>query len=452
MHVVCCPMCNSALLSLAILHAIRAQKHDVLATLVVRIKNINYQNIKRYTLLHTAVEHNNITAAELLIAHGADIMEVPRWTSVFHSYTIGQRHVTLPHLSPLTVECPLLMAFEMGESHEVMQLLLMRMVYGKLAQMDDQARLRHTRKIKLLGHYAMLYSTPRVFCEAVGYNGNANQRDTSNMTALMCTLRHLSVVAGCLRTGCLWTSQGDGVSSITPLYGGLPKRPSRAQCAHTLANVAEMVERQPEMLWERFTRLSYEEEMDAHGWCPDHDWALRSWGETCHEEIHGGKPMPARGYSLWGTNSFSDTGRGLHVQDQHTALGMVVFDTMPYRRYHHMLDVEEHECLGDFRCRKIKHESDVINVFTRDFIPSFWKRMVCELRIALAMASHARLGSQPKCFVAVLNPDIMNAIFDHLMHTTDLPDTQHLDLRFDYNLLGNGFEYIEASTMQNMLC
>jgi hypothetical protein len=239
-------MCNSALLSLALIHAIQVQKHDVVATLVARIKNINYQNMKRYTLLHSAVEHNNITAAKLLIAHGANIMEVPQWTSAFHYYTIGQKHPTLPRPSPLTVECPLLMAFEMGESHEEMQLLLMRMVYGKLAHMSGKARFRHTRKIKLLGHYAMLYTTPRVFCEAVRYNGDANQRDTSNMTALMCTLRHMTVVAGCLRTGCLWMSQGDGVSETAPLYAGLPKRPSHAQCAHTLKNVAEMVERHPE--------------------------------------------------------------------------------------------------------------------------------------------------------------------------------------------------------------
>jgi len=445
-------MCNSALLSLALVHAIRARQHDLVAALGARIKNINYQNMKRYTLLHTAVEYNNITAAKLLIAHGADIMEVPRWTSAFHSYTIGQKHPTLPHPSPLTVECPLLMAFEMGELHEEMQLLLMRMVYGKLAHMSDEARFRHTRKTKLLGHYAMLYSTPRVFCEAVCYNGDANQRDTSNMTALMCTLRHMSVVAGCLRTGCLWRSQGDGVSGTAPLYAGLPKRPSYAQCVCTLANVAEMVELHPEMLWERFTRLSCVEEMDAHGWCPDHDWALRLWGEVGREDMHGGKSMPARGYSLWGTNSFSTFGRGIQVNDERTALGMVVFDTLPYRRYHHMLDVEQHNCIGDFRCEKIKHESDVINLFTDDFIPSFWQRMLYELHIALGMATHARLGSHPQCVIAMLNADIMDAIFNVHMNTTDIPDQQHIDLRFERTLLGNGFEYIEAGAMQNMLC
>jgi len=344
------------------------------------------------------------------------------------------------------------MAFEMGESHEEMQLLLMRMLYGKLAHMSNETRFRHARKTKLLGHYAMLYSTPRVFCEAVRYNGDANQRDSSNMTALMCTLRHMSVVAGCLRTGCLWRSQGDGVSEAAPLYAGLPARPSHAQCVCTLANVREMVERHPEMLWERFTRLSCVEEMDAHGWCPDHDWALRLWIAVGREGMHGGKPMPAQGYSLWGTNSFSSPGRGIQVNDERTALGMVVFDTLPYRRYHHMLDVEHHHCIGDFRCEQIRRESDVIDLFTDAFVPSLWKRMLYELRIALGMATHSRLGNRPQCGIATLNPDIMDAIFNALMNSTDIPDQQHIDLRFERTLLGEGFEYVEAAALQHMIC
>jgi len=438
---------------MALVYAIRAGKHDVVATLSARIKNINYQNMKRYTLLHTAVEYNDITAAELLIEQGADLMAVPEWTGAFHSFTIGQKHPALPNPSPLTVECPLLMAFEMGESHEEMQLLLMRTVYGKLAHMNDEARLRHTKKIKLLGHYAMLYCTPHVFCEAVRYNGDANQRDTSNMTALMCTLRHMSVIAGCLRRGCLWASQGKGAFGTPPLYAGLPERPSHAQCKQTLANVAEMVERHPEMLWERFTRLSCEEQINKHGWRPDHDWSLRSWGEVCPGSRNDGKAMPARGYSLWGaTNSFSITARGIRVEDQRTALGMVVFDTLPYRRNHHMLDIRYHYCTSEVCCEPIKNESAFIKYFTDDFVPTFWLRMICEMRTALGMATHVRLGSDSKCLIAMLDADVMNFIFNTVMNTTDIPDQQHTALGRNFALLGNGFEYIEAGAMQTMIC
>ena len=438
---------------MALAHAIRAGKHDVVATLSARIKNINYQNMKRYTLLHTAVEYNDITAAQVLIEHGADVMAVPTWTGPFHSFTVGQKHPTLPDPSPLTVECPLLMAFEMGESHEEMQLLLMRTVYGKLAHMNKEDRLRHMQKIKLLGHYAMLYCSPHVFCEAVRYNGDANQRDSSNMTALMCTLRHMSVIAGCLRGGCLWLSQGKGVFGKAPLYAGLPERPSHAECVHTLANVAEMVERHPEMLWERFTRLSCEEQVKELGWCPDNDWSLRSWGEVCPRGRNDGKPMPARGYSLWGgQNSFSITARGIRVIDERTALGMVVFDTLPYRRNHHMLDVRYHYCTNEVCYKPIKDESELIKYFTDDFVPSFWLRMICEMRIALGMATHDRLGSDPHCFIGMLGTDIMNTIFDIVMNTTDIPDQQHTALGRNLALLGNGFEYIDAGAMQTMIC
>jgi len=345
------------------------------------------------------------------------------------------------------------MAFEMGESHEEMQLLFMRVVYGKLAHMNDEARRRHTKKIQLLGHYAMLYSTPRVFCEAVRYNGDANQRDRSNMTALMCTLRHMSVIAGCLRAGCLWASQGKGVRGKTPLYKGLPARPSHAQCKHTLENVAEMVERHPEMLWQRFTRLSCEEQMDENGYYSDYDWSLRDWGEVRPHHKNHGKTMPARGYSLWGaSNSFSISARGIEMIDGRTALGMVVFDTMPYRRYHHMLDVRHQCCQSTLCCAPIEREAAFIKYFTHDFVPSFWLRMIREMRTALGMATHARLGSDPLCFIAMLNGDIMNFIFNAVMDTTDTPDQQHIVRGFNPPIIGNSFEYIQAAAMQNMIC
>jgi len=138
--------------------------------------------------------------------------------------------------------------------------------------------------------------------------------------------------------------------------------------------------------------------------------------------------------------------------DERTALGMVVFDTLPYRRNHHMLDVRHHYCTSEVCCVPIIHESAFIKYFTDDFVPSFWLRMVCEMRIALGMATHDRLGSDPQCFIAMLDLDIMNTIFNTVMNTTDIPDQQHTALGRNLALLGNGFEYIEAGAMQTMIC
>ena len=358
----------------------------------------------RYTVLHAAVEHNNTIAAAILIKYGANPMLVPDWTAAFDAYTSGLKHPTLPSLSPVTVECALLMAFEMGETHVEMQLLLTRAMYAKLPDITCKYGMVQMDKIKLLGHYAMLYSTPRVFCEVVRYNGDANQLDASNMTPLMCVLRNMSVAAG--RT-----------AMHLPLYRDWSPNPSHTQCVRTMENVSEMVEKHPEMLWARFTRAA------PGGF--DFDWALRSFGE---DNI---KPMPALGTSLWGAKRLSTPGR-LYCKDCSTALGMVVFDTIPYRNFAHMVD----KCTKFFpycerqqrqHREKIDTQAAILKLFKIDVIPALWKKMLSHMRTALGMASHKRLGSNTNCLVGVLSVDLMNEIFNTLLQMVAVPDQKNLD-------------------------
>jgi len=397
-------MCNSALLSLALIHAVKTNQNESVATLAARIKNINYQNMTRYTALHSAVEHNNTIAADILIKYGADLMLVPDWTPGFDAYTNGLTHPRLPSHGPVTVECALLMAFEMRETHQEMQLLLTRAIYAKLPDITCKYGMVQMDKIRLLGHYAMLYSTPRVFFEVVRYNGDANQLDATNMTPLMCVLRNMSVAAG-------------RCDMHKPLYTDWSPHPSHAQCVRTMKNVAEILEKHPEMLWARFKRA------EPGGF--NHDWALRSFGED------NMKPMPALGMSLWGAKQLSSPGR-LYSKDGSTALGMLVFDTIPYRNFAHMVD----KCTTFFpycerqqrkHREKIDRQAAILGFFKHDVIPALWKKMLTQMRIALGMASHERLGSNTNCLVGVLGVDLMNEIFNTLLRTVAVPDQKNLD-------------------------
>jgi len=56
-----------------------------------------------------------------------------------------------------------------------------------------------------------------------------------------------------------------------------------------------------------------------------------------------------------------------------------------------------------------------------------WKKMLTQMRIALGMASHERLGSNTNCLVGVLGVDLMNEIFNTLLRTVAVPDQKNLD-------------------------
>ena len=74
-----------------------------------KVVNINFQCKARPTALYTAVVHNNVEVAALLLQRGADMMITPSKKSAKYE-----------------LECPLLTAFKPAESHENMQELLLR--------------------------------------------------------------------------------------------------------------------------------------------------------------------------------------------------------------------------------------------------------------------------------------------------------------------------------------
>jgi len=50
-----------------------------------------------------------------------------------------------------------------------------------------------------------------------------------------------------------------------------------------------------------------------------------------------------------------------------------------------------------------------------DFAPRLFSRMLTPMRVALAMATHSRLGARNGCVVGQLSGDIMNTIFNELV-------------------------------------
>jgi ankyrin repeat protein len=77
--------------------------------LLDKISDINYQTHQRCTALHRAVKHNNIAVAAVLLERGASMNILPK----------NKAHRTIN-------QSPMLLALEMGESHEEMQLLFLR--------------------------------------------------------------------------------------------------------------------------------------------------------------------------------------------------------------------------------------------------------------------------------------------------------------------------------------
>ena len=108
-----------------------------------KIVNINYQCNTRFTSLHTAVVYNNVPAASLLLERGADMTVLPLKKTFKDDY-----------------ECPLLMALKLGESHEEMQLLLLRVLKNTSRDKFDSTTLKTIARVT---HYAMMYSTERIF-------------------------------------------------------------------------------------------------------------------------------------------------------------------------------------------------------------------------------------------------------------------------------------------------
>ena len=132
------------------------KEHNVEATLALlrNVSDVNLQTKQRRTALDAAVQNNNIVAAAMLLERDASMNVLPMLKS---EQTIRQ--------------CPMLQAFKMGESHEEMQLLFLRrlkVVRHTWLSPRDQAI------IATIPKFAMQYSTPFVFFDAMNVGGGAN--------------------------------------------------------------------------------------------------------------------------------------------------------------------------------------------------------------------------------------------------------------------------------------
>jgi len=57
----------------------------------------------------------------------------------------------------------------------------------------------------------------------------------------------------------------------------------------------------------------------------------------------------------------------------------------------------------------------VVEFFENDAMPYLWGLMLQQMRFALGMATHTRLGNNDSCLISILGPDEMNIVFDVLL-------------------------------------
>jgi len=301
--------------------------------LLDKISDVNYQTHQRYTALHTAVMNNNMAVAAVLLQRGASMNILPK----NKAYRIIN-------------QSPMLLALQMGESHEDMQLLFLchlKIVRDTWKSKDD------ARILEMISRCAMLYSSPRVFFEATRESGAENLRDAEGISHLM----HM-------------------IKSVTLLCTEPEK------CKQYMHNVLEIVDKYPGMAWERLERL------------PD---------------------------SYLGTEATSST-----------ALGMLVFNNIHTRHLQNLKFVSLSDDLKVLRealfpnntslqnyanAVEIDEEKNVniMAYLKTEFIPDFFTMMLRPMRVALAMATHMRLGSREDCWAKLLNTDIINMIFNVLI-------------------------------------
>jgi len=168
-----------------------------------KVANINFQCKARPTALHTAVLHNNVEVAALLLQRGGDMMLAP----------LKQRF-------PNEFDCTLLAAFKQGESHEDMQFLLLRHLSGCRRDAFDSVALKN---IARAAQYAMLHCGARVYFAAEEMKTKMTVANPTGLTPLMYTL----------------------------IQVGLHEE-DVDKCVEILDRVVEILDRDPTQLWQRY--------------------------------------------------------------------------------------------------------------------------------------------------------------------------------------------------------
>jgi hypothetical protein len=254
-------------------------------------------------------------------------------------------------------ECPLLMALKRGTSHELMQLMLLAAVRTIVPSTLSENQLR---KIAMLAHYAMLYTTPLVFYKAIeGDAVDDERRNSEGLTPLMFTMRRVSMFES-----------------------------STEVCQRKMQHMAQIVTKHPNMLWQRYSRESVK------------------------------------------------TGRAVLCEKSgSTALGMVLFEIMTARRDRLQLNdlryaaqervLPHHPSLLELG-HKILRDAATDHFLEHAFIPCFWAHMLQQMRTALCMAKHDRLGASVSCLIRCLSADVMDMVFEAMLLAMTRSDMAHV--------------------------
>jgi hypothetical protein len=104
-----------------------------------------------------------------------------------------------------------------------------------------------------------------------------------------------------------------------------------------------------------------------------------------------------------------------------TALGMMVFETVKVRMEQNLAVAalgEHSPTLGDAMPARSDEENNVtiMKYLKNEFIPEFFTIMLRPIRVAFAMATHSRLGTESSCWSTALHTDTIDMIFSVLIH------------------------------------
>jgi hypothetical protein len=322
--------------------------HDLLQIkgYIDKIANINFQCKARPTALYTAVMDNNVQVAELLLQRGADMMIAPLKKS-YHNES----------------ECPLLMAFKQGESHEDMQfVLLCHLSAGRRDQLDSVAR----KNVVRVAQYAMMYCSTRIFFAAEKMKTEMIDVNPTGFSPLMFTLIHVGLYEGNLNT-----------------------------CIKILERVEQILDTDSTTVWQRY----YSSKIANRGTKPPFTGGtalgsllfvvLKDRQNRCteYEEYLAG------------------------VERGKTRMAQYMPATDPHHNGMVQFAIEreaQQKCIHDKNLAMMCYLANV-------FAPCLFAKMLPPMRVALGMSTHARLGNQHGCSLGQLNADIMNSIFNELV-------------------------------------
>jgi len=305
-----------------------------------------------------------------------------------------------------------------------------RLLLGRGADMM-QLPIKHTRQHE--------YECPLLLAFRMGVSREAVQLlflsvlgDTAPQLLNAAALKQIAQLTQCAMMHCtprvfFAASEYDGgkkrvnYAGLTPLFFTLRQvslyENNVPRCMQTMQNVLAIVDRYPHIAWERY----------------------------CSSDAK---------HVSTGTPGWPSVGS--------TALGMLMYETMPCRKqrdkqYGVMLDRKtlalaqvNVNTFGNLSLLSAevdeKREQDpyvtsnrqVDTYFNKEFVPSLFDMMLSTMRIALGMATHPRLGERPDCTISQLGSDVMKMIFSQL-----LCDMRVSHVGFSHMLAGTASELSE---------